>query len=89
MDKEKAIEYLSSMLGKQLRVYTTDTRMFLGEFKCTDNVRMSIPKALVGALRCYRNGILSFPERSNIVRHQVKRWRLSLPTPDLPIRKPR
>lgn len=38
MDNDQAIEYLGSMLGKQLRIYTTDTRMFMGEFRCTDNV---------------------------------------------------
>ncbi|MCJ1341985.1 hypothetical protein MMC31_000165 [Peltigera leucophlebia] len=37
MDNGEATECLSSMLGRQLRIYTTDTRMFLGEFKCTDN----------------------------------------------------
>lgn len=39
MEHDEATEYLSSMLGKQLRIYTTDTRMFVGDFKCTDNVR--------------------------------------------------
>lgn len=37
MEHDEATEYLSSMLGKQLRIYTTDTRMFVGDFKCTDN----------------------------------------------------
>ncbi|MCJ1428394.1 hypothetical protein MMC29_006304 [Sticta canariensis] len=37
MDHEEATKYLSSMLGKQLRIHTTDTRMFVGDFKCTDN----------------------------------------------------
>jgi len=37
MENHEAVEYLSSLLGKQLRVHTTDTRMFVGEFKCTDN----------------------------------------------------
>ena len=33
-----AVEYLSTLLGKQLRIHTTDTRMFVGEMKCTDGV---------------------------------------------------
>lgn len=37
MDNQKAQEYLGTLLGKQLRVHTTDSRMFVGEFKCTDN----------------------------------------------------
>ena len=39
MDNDQATEYLGSMLGKQLRIYTADTRMFVGDFRCTDNVR--------------------------------------------------
>lgn len=38
MDNGEATECLGSMLDRQLRIYTTDTRMFVGEFKCTDNV---------------------------------------------------
>lgn len=37
MDNTKATEYLETLLNKKLRVYTNDTRMFLGDFKCTDN----------------------------------------------------
>ncbi|KUJ18936.1 uncharacterized protein LY89DRAFT_780906 [Mollisia scopiformis] len=35
--KTQAESYLASLLGKTLRVTTTDTRMFLGQFKCTDS----------------------------------------------------
>lgn len=38
MDKEESETYLTSLLNKTLRVTTTDTRMFLGHFKCTDSV---------------------------------------------------
>ena len=38
MDNTKATEYLETLLNKKLRVYTNDTRMFLGDFMCTDNV---------------------------------------------------
>ncbi|KAL8859647.1 MAG: hypothetical protein Q9178_003761 [Gyalolechia marmorata] len=37
MDSRAAQDYLGTLLGKQLRIHTTDTRMFVGEFKCTDN----------------------------------------------------
>ena len=37
-DNTKAIEYLQSLLSKRLCVYTDDSRMFYGDFKCTDNV---------------------------------------------------
>ena len=37
-DNTKAIEYLQGLLSKKLCVYTNDSRMFYGDFKCTDNV---------------------------------------------------
>lgn len=37
------VDYLSSLLGMQLRVHTTDDRMFVGEFRCTDNVMYHQP----------------------------------------------
>ena len=40
MDKEEAHEFLSSLLNKNLRIVTTDSRMFWGQFKCTDPVRL-------------------------------------------------
>ncbi|KAH8734914.1 hypothetical protein BGZ61DRAFT_443378 [Ilyonectria robusta] len=36
MDKDEAREYLASILNKNLRVLTTDGRLFWGAFKCTD-----------------------------------------------------
>jgi N-alpha-acetyltransferase 38, NatC auxiliary subunit len=42
MEKSQAEDYLTSLLGKTLRVTTNDTRMFLGQFKCTDSVRLPI-----------------------------------------------
>jgi hypothetical protein len=44
MEKSQAEDYLTSLLNKTLRVTTTDTRMFLGQFKCTDSVRVSLCK---------------------------------------------
>lgn len=38
MDNHSAQEFLGALLGKQLRIHTTDDRMFIGDFKCTDNV---------------------------------------------------
>ena len=38
MDNTKATEFLQSLLNKKLCVHTNDSRMFYGEFKCTDNV---------------------------------------------------
>lgn len=37
-DKEEAAEFLQSLINKNLRVTTTDSRMFWGQFKCTDPV---------------------------------------------------
>ncbi|ODA76117.1 hypothetical protein RJ55_08400 [Drechmeria coniospora] len=36
MDTEEAQEYLRSLLNKNLRVFTTDGRLFWGSLKCTD-----------------------------------------------------
>ncbi|MCJ1359004.1 MAG: hypothetical protein MMC33_009004 [Icmadophila ericetorum] len=35
----RATTYIQSLLNKKLRVHTTDTRIFVGDFKCTDNER--------------------------------------------------
>lgn len=37
--KAEAESYLESLINKTLRVYTTDSRLFVGTFKCTDPVR--------------------------------------------------
>ncbi|KAJ5574367.1 Ribonucleoprotein LSM domain eukaryotic/archaea-type [Penicillium hispanicum] len=39
MDSEEGLRYLDGLLGRTLRVHTTDTRMFVGTFKCTDAER--------------------------------------------------
>ncbi|KAJ6137890.1 hypothetical protein N7471_004376 [Penicillium samsonianum] len=36
MDHDQSVEYLEGLLGHTLRIHTTDTRMFVGLFKCTD-----------------------------------------------------
>lgn len=38
MDANRAIQYLESLIGQTLRVHATDTRIFVGNFKCTDAV---------------------------------------------------
>ena len=40
--RDEASAYLQSLLNKNLLVHTTDGRMFRGEFKCTDPVRLVI-----------------------------------------------
>ena len=59
MEKSQAEDYLTSLLNKTLRVTTTDTRMFLGQFKCTDSVPLSISLSLTGLMKQDRNIILS------------------------------
>ncbi|KAL5044090.1 hypothetical protein BDW71DRAFT_186749 [Aspergillus fruticulosus] len=39
MDESKAVQYLESLIGRTLRVHATDTRVFVGVFKCTDAAR--------------------------------------------------
>ncbi|GAB7353659.1 hypothetical protein MBLNU459_g4066t2 [Dothideomycetes sp. NU459] len=38
MANEEAVSLLTSLLNKTLRIYTTDTRIFVGQMKCTDKV---------------------------------------------------
>lgn len=38
MDGNQAVQYLDSLIGRTLRVHATDTRIFVGTFKCTDAV---------------------------------------------------
>ncbi|KAL8346995.1 hypothetical protein RB601_003395 [Gaeumannomyces tritici] len=42
MDEEASAAYLASLLNKNLRITTTDTRMFWGQFKCTDPVCLEL-----------------------------------------------
>jgi hypothetical protein len=42
MDKAQSEDYLRSLLNKTLRVTTDDTRMFMGRFRCTDSVGLSL-----------------------------------------------
>lgn len=44
MENSAAVQFLESLLGRTLRIHTTDTRMFVGTFKCTDAVR--IPRSI-------------------------------------------
>ncbi|KAA8647387.1 hypothetical protein EYZ11_001631 [Aspergillus tanneri] len=39
MDENHAVQYLESLIGQTLRVHATDTRIFVGNFKCTDAAR--------------------------------------------------
>ncbi|KAJ5765429.1 hypothetical protein N7520_004988 [Penicillium odoratum] len=36
MTADQAVQYLEGLIGRQLRVYATDSRIFVGIFKCTD-----------------------------------------------------
>lgn len=42
MNETEAVKYLDSLIGQTLRVHTTDTRIFVGAFKCTDAVSWGI-----------------------------------------------
>lgn len=49
MEAQQAIQYLESLIGQTLRVRTTDTRIFVGLFKCTDAVSNQPPSIVGGA----------------------------------------
>ncbi|KAF2272672.1 uncharacterized protein EI97DRAFT_202726 [Westerdykella ornata] len=39
MDNKEACDYLSSLIGKNLRIHVSDKRVFGGQLKCTDKDR--------------------------------------------------
>ncbi|KAL2864171.1 LSM domain-containing protein [Aspergillus lucknowensis] len=39
MDDNSAVQYLGSLIDQTLRVHASDTRIFVGVFKCTDAAR--------------------------------------------------
>ncbi|KAJ9643919.1 hypothetical protein H2201_006551 [Coniosporium apollinis] len=39
MSNERAVAYLTQLIGKTLRITVTDNRMFEGQMKCTDRDR--------------------------------------------------
>lgn len=45
--KQQATDFLQSLLNKNLRVTTTDSRMFWGSFKCTDYVSTLLPASRI------------------------------------------
>ncbi|KAJ5947808.1 hypothetical protein N7466_000823 [Penicillium verhagenii] len=60
MDTEQAVQYLDRLIGRQLRIHTTDSRMFVGIFKCTDAHEITYQDhGLTGAILQERNVILA------------------------------
>ena len=43
LEKVDAESFIRRLINKQLRIHTTDSRMFVGVFKCTDPVSYSLP----------------------------------------------
>ncbi|KAL4887770.1 hypothetical protein BDV59DRAFT_189972 [Aspergillus ambiguus] len=39
MNENQAVQYLESLIGQTLRIHASDTRIFVGTFKCTDTAR--------------------------------------------------
>ena len=60
-DNTKSIQYLQGLLNKKLCVYTNDSRMFYGDFKCTDNVIYPLERPPDQQLMSPRNATLSYP----------------------------
>lgn len=69
MNNDAAQQYLGSLLGKRLRLHTTDMRTFIGDFKCTDNAWLqSAAFPLSRTDELCRSVMLSFQRLMNIVR---------------------
>lgn len=82
MDKDEAQEYLQSLLNKNLRVITTDGRLFWGSFKCTDPVRRAardaipVPPTLLASPADPKSSVLRikmlfWPIRTNTDTHRL------------------
>ncbi|KAF2808612.1 uncharacterized protein BDZ99DRAFT_464460 [Mytilinidion resinicola] len=39
MNNQEATAYLEQLIGRSLRLYTSDSRIFVGQMKCTDKDR--------------------------------------------------
>lgn len=74
MDNTKATEYLQTLLNKKLCVYTNDSRMFYGDFKCTDKASHVV--YILRALELSAN----MSQECNIILSQSYEYRQ--PTPD-------
>lgn len=61
MAKEEA-NFLQSLLNKNLRITTTDSRMFWGQFKCTDPVLTNTHSTYLTIIR-----LLIWKQDSNII----------------------
>ena len=70
--REESQDFLRSVLGKTLRIETTDTRTFVGEFKCTDNVCENIMKETEHAAHMF--------QECNIILAQTYEYRRTRPT---------
>ena len=84
-DLQTSKAYLTSLLNRNLRVHTTDSRMFLGQFKCTDSVFLpfSFPSILRTTIS-HSNFNLTPPLGS---KHRP-RPRLRIPDPTSPQNRP-
>lgn len=70
MEDTKATAFLETLLNKKLRVHTSDSRMFLGDFKCTDNVSQTLEMVLrdrSNYLTVIRNVTSFYPSPSSTV----------------------
>lgn len=48
MDNEQATFWLSQFIGKNLRIHASDGRVFGGQMKCTDKVRVLLHQEVLG-----------------------------------------
>lgn len=89
MEAQQAIQYLDSLIGQTLRVNTTDTRLFVGTFKCTDAVGIIRPWTRHMTIRINNNNNKTHGYILELTRildswpgpeyHSVKHVRISLP----------
>jgi hypothetical protein len=82
MEKSQSEDYLTSLLNKTLRVTTTDTRMFLGQFKCTDSVcplSSPLPSTISSHFYPSLPGLTHSAQDRNIILSQTFEYRLPPP----------
>ncbi|KAI4200421.1 MAG: hypothetical protein LQ350_003959 [Teloschistes chrysophthalmus] len=94
MDNHQAQDYLGTLLGKQLRIHITDGRVFVGEFKCTDNAldRSALLRSAPDLLYQLKKAVYNPPSIANSASLKLAEIPFNLPplleTADPPLFQP-
>lgn len=66
LETNTAVNYLNQLLNKTLRIHASDGRVFAGQFKCTDRVRLPLQLNVNNQLSFSRSKMLFWAIVKNI-----------------------